>query len=78
MPMDAMRPWPEMADADQWLIALMEQLLDETSQSPEQLHARARELRDEAARTEIDGYRTAALALADRYEQAAALRVSTS
>ena len=73
-----MRPWPEVADADRWLITLMEQLLDETSQSPEQLNARAQELRDEAARTEIDGYRTAALALADRYEHAAAMRVSAS
>jgi len=73
-----MRPWPEVADGDQWLITLMEQLLDESSQSPEQLNARAGELRDEAARTEIDGYRSAALALADRYEQAAAVRVSST
>lgn len=71
-----MRPWPEVADDDRWLITLMEQLLDESEQSPDQLRARARELRAEAEQTDIEGYRNAALALADRYEQTAAERVA--
>lgn len=71
-----MRSWPEIAEDDRWLITLMEQLLDETEQSAEQLRARARELRAEAEQTDIEGYRNAALALADRYEQAAAQRVA--
>lgn len=55
----------------------MEELLEQTEQTPEQLSARARELRLEAGRSEIDGYRDAALALASRYEAAAAARLTT-
>ena len=71
-----MRPWPELAEDDRWLITLMEDLLGNTEQSPDELRARARELRDEAGQTDIEGYRHAALALADRYEEAAAARVA--
>lgn len=52
----------------------MEERLAQTTQRPEALTARAEELRDEAARTDIDGYRDAYLALADRYELAASAR----
>jgi hypothetical protein len=40
------------------------------------LRTRAEELRAQAARTDIDGYRDAALALTDRYDLAAARRTS--
>jgi hypothetical protein len=75
--MVAISPWPEVdRDEDRWVIELMEELLEKTDQSPDELRARAAELRDEAQRTDIKGYRDAALALADRYEQAATARAS--
>jgi len=40
--------------------------------------SRADELRAQAAQTDIEGYRDAALALADRYEQAAAARLASA
>jgi hypothetical protein len=72
-----MRPWPEVPEEDRWVIALMEELLEETGESPAQLRNRASELRDEAGCTDIHGYREAALALADRYEHAAAARLGS-
>lgn len=54
----------------------MEERLAQTTQRPEALAERARELRAQAARTDIDGYRNAFLVLADRYELAAARRKS--
>lgn len=75
--MDAVRPWPEVdSDEDRQVIELMEELLETTEQTPEELRARAAELRDEAHHTEIRGYRNASLALADRYEQVAKTRLS--
>lgn len=56
----------------------MEELLADNSQTPEELQARAKELRVEAAETDIKGIRDAVLALAERYEQAAASRVGSS
>jgi hypothetical protein len=38
----------------------------------------AEELRAQAAQTDIEGYRDAALALADHYEQAAAARLASA
>jgi len=52
----------------------MEEWLAQTTQRPEALAERARELRAQAARTDIDGYRNAFLVLADRYELAATRR----
>jgi len=52
----------------------MEECLERTTQGPGELLERAAELRFEAGRTDIDGYRDADLVLADRYEQAAARR----
>ena len=49
----------------------MEERLDRTERSPEELKARAAELRAEAEQTDVEGFREAALALADRYEQTA-------
>ncbi|HET9153638.1 MAG TPA: hypothetical protein VFN85_05940 [Solirubrobacterales bacterium] len=56
----------------------MEERLERTSQPPRELSARAEELRAQAAQTDIEGYRDAALALADRYEQAAAARLASA
>ena len=56
----------------------MEERLAQTSQPPRELSARAEDLRAQAAQTDIDGYRDAALALADRYEQAAAARLASA
>ena len=56
----------------------MEELLEQTGQPPRELSARAEELRVRAAQTDIAGYRDAALALADRYEQAAAARLASA
>lgn len=56
----------------------MDELLADNSQTPEELQARAKELRIEAAGTDIKGIRDAALVLAERHEQAAAARVGSS
>lgn len=63
--------WPVLNEGDRWLTRAMEQRLRESTQSAEQLRARARALRDEAELAEMQGIRDAALALADRYERAA-------
>jgi len=68
------RPWPEFPKRHRWAVELMEECLEQTTQTPGALVERAAELRGQAARTDIEGYRDAALALADRYEQAAARR----
>jgi len=74
----AVHPWPDIPDEHRWSIELMEELLEQTEQPPRELSARAEELRDQAAQTDIEGYRDAALALADRYEQAAAARLASA
>lgn len=71
-------PWPNILDKHRWSIELMEELLEQTEQPPRELLARAEELRAQAAQTDIEGYRDAALALADRYEQAAAVRLASA
>lgn len=76
--MSRVRPWPDVPSEGRWTVDLMEELLEQTEQLPEQLSARAKELRAEAAGTDIEGYREAALALADRYEAAAAARLTAS
>jgi hypothetical protein len=75
MVMAPVRPWPDLRKEDRWLATLMEELLDESLQSPEELRSRAIELRAEAARGQAGGDTEAVLALADRYEQAAAARL---
>lgn len=69
--MASTRPWPSVPDEHRWVVELMEERLDRTERSPEELKARAHELRAEAKQTDVDGFREAALALADRYEQTA-------
>jgi hypothetical protein len=70
------RPWPILPDEDRWLTEAMERRLGESTQSPEQLRSRACELRAEAEHSDVRGVRDAALALAERYEQAASARLS--
>lgn len=51
---------------------MMEECLRETNMTPGELQARARELRAKAEQTDVKGIQDATLALADRYETAAA------
>lgn len=72
------RPWPDVPEEQRWAIQLMEKRLERTAQTPDELRARAEELRRHAAQTEFEGIRDAALALADRYEATAAARLAPS
>jgi len=56
----------------------MEERLERTGQTPEELSGRAEELRVLAADAEIEGFRTAALALAERYDEAAQARLASA
>jgi hypothetical protein len=71
-----LRAWPELPDGDSWLTDVMERRLHDSTQSAEHLRARARDLRAEAEQTDVTGIREATLALAERYEQAATVRLS--
>jgi len=66
------RPWPEIPEKYRWAVELMEERLALTTLPSSELSARSAELRAQAAVTGLEGYRDAALALADRYDQAAA------
>jgi hypothetical protein len=72
----AAHPWPDIPD--RWPIDLMEELLADTEQTPDELRARARQLRGQAEASEFEGQRDAYLALADRYEQAATRRLTAA
>lgn len=74
----AAHPWPDVPDEQRWALELMEERLERTSQPSRELSARAEELRAQAAETDIKGFRDAALALADRYEEAAAARLASA
>jgi hypothetical protein len=74
----AAHPWPDVPDEQRWALELMEERLQRTSQPPQVLSARAGELRAQAAKTDTKGFHDAALALADRYEQAAAARLGSA
>ena len=65
-----------MNEEDQWLTTAMENRIRESNQTPEELRARAQELRAEAEQTDIKGIHDACLALAAHYEQAAADRLA--
>ncbi len=73
------RPWPVLHEEDRWLTDAMERRLRDSTQSAEQLRARALDLHAEAEQSDVKdvkGIRDAALALAERYEQAATARLS--
>jgi hypothetical protein len=74
--MASVRPWPKVAEDDQWVIELMEERFEKTPLSPEQMRARAKELRTQAERGPAGGDKDARLALADRYDEAAAKRLA--
>lgn len=74
----AAHPWPDVPDEQRWALELMEERLEQTSQAPQELSVRADELRAQAGETDIKGFHDAALALADRYEQAAAARLASA
>ncbi len=76
--MSSVEHWPDVAPEARWATELMDELLATTTQTAEELLARARELRAEAAATDIEGYRAGALKLAARYEQTAAARVASA
>ena len=78
LPSMAVHPWPDIPDKHRWVLELMEERLEQTTQPARELSARADGLRAQAAQTDIEGYRDAALALADRYEQAAAARLASA
>ncbi len=69
--MASAREWPTVPDRHRWVIDAMDERLDATDLTPEELTARAQELRAEARDSAVDGYRDAALSLAERYEQTA-------
>jgi hypothetical protein len=69
--------WDGIAPEGRWATELFDELMETTTQTPEALLARARQLRMEANATEIDGFRTGCLKLAQRYEQTAAARRAT-
>lgn len=74
--MKSVRPWPNVAEEDQWVIELLDERFEKTPLSPEQMRARAKELRTQAERGPAGGDKDARLALADRYEEAAAKRLA--
>jgi hypothetical protein len=74
--MGSVRPWPTVAEEDQWVVEFMEERFEKTPLSPEQLRARAKELRAQAERGRAGGDKDARLALADRYDEAAAKRLA--
>lgn len=54
----------------------MEERLRTSDRTRDEMQARARELREQAEQSDVQGVRDAALALAERYEEAAAARLS--
>jgi|GEM_PF-1130930 len=72
----AVCPWPDIPDRGP--IDLMEELLADTDQTPDELRDRARRLQGEAEASEFEGQREAYLALADRYEPAATRRLAAA
>lgn len=71
------RPWPPVGEQGRWILELMEELLANTSLSHAELSDQAATLREEARTTGLEAYREASLALADRYDVAAATRART-
>jgi hypothetical protein len=76
--MSSVEHWPDVAPEARFFTEIMDELLATTTQTSEELLARARELRAQAVATDIEGYRVGALKLAARYEQTAAARVATA
>jgi hypothetical protein len=75
--MSAAENWPDVDPQARWATDLMDELLQTTTQTPEELLARAHDLRAKAAATDIDGFRSGYLKVANRYEQTAAARLAS-
>jgi hypothetical protein len=66
---------PPLSEGDEELATMMQRRIHDSTQSADRLRARACELRTQADEfVDIVGIRDACLALADRYDQAAASR----
>lgn len=76
--MSSVEHWADVAPEARWATEMMDELLASTTRSSDELLDRARELRAKAATTDIDGYRSAYVKLADRFEQAAAARLANA
>ena len=74
--MDAVPPGLNLRDEDQWLVQGLDNTLEHPSFTPDNMRARAEELRAEAGRAEGSAARDTYLALAARYEHAAASRAA--
>jgi len=70
--------WAGVAPEARYFTEIIDELLATTTETSEELLARAQELRAQAAATDIEGYRDGALKLAVRYEQTAAARVASA
>jgi hypothetical protein len=70
--------WPDLHEKDRWLTDAIEDALDVTTQTAEQLRERAAELRSEAASEDLSGVREATLAFAGRLETHAASRLAAA
>jgi hypothetical protein len=66
--------WPSVPEGEEWILELLDERFEQTSQSPEELEERAKELRSQAAASDVTGFREAAIALAERYEETALVR----
>ena len=76
--MSSVEHWAGVAPEARFFTEIMDELLATTTETSEELLARARELRAQAAATDIEGYRAGALRLAVRYEHAAAERLANA
>lgn len=72
----ALHPWPELREEDHWAIKAMEEVFATSERDPADMLAEAKELRERAARVGPHGGANACLAMADRWEAAAAARLS--
>lgn len=70
--------WSQLLDHHREVVELFEETLARTTQTSEELRERARQMRTYAAQTEVLGHCEAAMALAHRYEHAAAARGTSS
>jgi hypothetical protein len=64
-----------LAGGERVPIAAIEERLHTSDQGPDELRARARELREQAERSDVKAIRDAAPALDERYEHAASARL---
>jgi hypothetical protein len=70
--------WAGVAPEARFFTKTMDELLATTTETSEELLDRARDLRAKAASTDIEGFRSAYLKIALRYEQTAAARVASA